>query len=153
MPCKQRMSSCVVFPFISHIPYSHARLVMNRHFYGPAHGPPLHTLTQADSFRDSDRVSRSYSDRARIVENQLLIWSLFSASHSQGDSESLRKSIHLWGPRICEHLTLEGRYPNYIAMQLPEVIEEDHMPSQFSLCDQSLGSCASCMTDYIISIT
>jgi hypothetical protein len=153
MPCKQRMSSCVFFPFISHIPYNHARLVMNRHFYGSAHGPPLHTLTQAESFRDLDGVDRTYSDCARIVDNQLLMLSRLSASHPQGDSMSLRRSVNFWGPRVCEHLILEKRYPNYIPMQLPEIAEEEHSPTPFSLCDQSLGSCASCMTDYNISIS
>jgi hypothetical protein len=153
VPCKKDWDSCKLLPSIWRIPYYHARLVMNRHFYGPTHGPPLHILTQAESFRDLNGVNRRYSHSARIIDNQLFVFSLLSVSHPQGDWVSLRRSINFRGPEVCEHLTLAKLHPRFIPMQVPEVAEEKRGPSPFLLCHQSLGSCTFCMTDCSIRIS
>jgi hypothetical protein len=153
MPCKVNLDNHLFFPTNCHIPYYYARLVMNRHFYGPAHGPPVHQLekrTRSDNYPDG--VAVSVSQHARIVDDQLLVLTVISMSNSRGDSKSLRNRIDSLGQPVCPHLTLERGYPGCTPVQLPELAKAQFTSNLFQRCTQTYGSCISCLTDYNIDI-
>jgi hypothetical protein len=136
--------------------YYYARLVMNRHFYGSTHGPPAHILgDRAFSHRHTDGVVESVSKHARIVDDQLLMLSVRSMSHSRGDSTALRRHIDsLHVPHsVCTHLTLFEGLPDYAPIQLPELAKDKTPPTLFLPCDRTFRSCTLCLTDYCINIS
>jgi hypothetical protein len=68
--CKGSLDKHLYIPLTCHIPYHHARLVMNRHFYGHTHGWPLQVLGKpARSCSHSDGVVGSVSQHARIFDD------------------------------------------------------------------------------------
>ena len=60
MHCKRSAHSYPFLPATHSIACYHARLIMNRHFYGPTHGPSLHNL---------ERRARSYYHADGVVES------------------------------------------------------------------------------------
>jgi hypothetical protein len=153
IPCKRGLDNCLFFSTCC-IPYYYARLVMNRHFYGPTHGPPPHKLEErAHSYYHQNGVVISMSRHARVIDDQLLVLSVESMSHSQGDSTSLRSHIDSFGHIVCEHLTLAEGWPDRAPIQLPELAKDETTPSLFLTCDQAFGSCTFCLTDYSINIS
>jgi hypothetical protein len=153
MPCKETIDNHLVHPPTCHIPYYVARLVMNRHFYGPKHGPPAHILEDRNRLYHADGVVNSVSQHARIVDDQLLVLTVISSSHSRGDSTSLRSHIDSFGHSVCTHITLSEQCPDYAPIQLPELAKNEVTQDLFLPCNQAFGSCAFCLTDYSISIT
>jgi hypothetical protein len=153
MQCLRCMDSRVYLASSWIISYEYARLVMNRHFYGSTHGPSLRILKQMDSYRDSFGVRRTFSHTPCIIDNQPLLKSFIRVSHSQGDPASLRDSIECLGPRVCQHIALAKGRSRLTLVQLPEIVPDGSTPDLFTPCDQSLGSCAFCSTDYIIKIS
>jgi hypothetical protein len=131
------------------IPYHHARLLMNRHFHGSAHGPPLHKIEDKTRLYDSsNKTIGLQSTHARIIDNRLV---LSSVTTMRGDPKALRVSIDFHGSPICEHLHLAERNW-YASVQVPELAKDKNAPSYFTPCHQSFGSCILCMTDYCIDI-
>lgn len=154
MSCKRSRNNRLFLLGTFHIPYYYARLVMDRHFYGPAHGPPPQKLKErAHSYYYSDGVVNSVSQHARIVDDRLLVLSVMSMSHSRGNSTSLRSHIDSMGHSVCEHLVLGEGCPDYAPMQLPELIKDKTTPNPFIPCDQAFGSCTFCLTDYSVDIS
>lgn len=154
LPCDKHL----LFSSISFAPgdisYHHARLVMNRHFYGPSHGLPLHKLEKRiwlHSLRNT--VTYSASLHARIVDDKLLVLSVRTMYHPRGDSGLLRDYIDCWATQACQHLTLGRGCPNYAPKQLPELAKNKTTPGRFAPCEQSFGSCTFCPTDYCIDIS
>ena len=152
--CKRGSGNYMCFPVVGGIPYYYARLIMNRHLYGSAHGPPLHRLEQqAYSYRYSDGVFQSMSRHARIVDDQLLVLSVVSMHHSRGDAISLRDRVDSKGHFLCKHLGLSDFHSSYGQVQLPELSKNEAGARPFSTCDQTFGSCTVCLTDYSIEIS
>jgi hypothetical protein len=154
-PCKEEIN---YYPFPTHfyeIPYHYARVVMNRHLYGPEHGPSLTKLTER--IREScfcyKGLSNSVTQEARIVDDQLLILSLISWSHSKGDSKFLKDRMNFVGHSVCPHLTLGTGFVDHAPRQLPELAHDNTTSRPFTPCEQSRGSCTVCLTDYSIDIT
>jgi hypothetical protein len=137
------------------IAYPFARLVVNRHLYGPEHGPDLHHLNCQTKSKSEENGTVKHTPRsARIVGGQLLIYTTMSLSHCRGDSQLLRQYLNSWRPIVCVHLQL-GR-PNTLihgSVQLPELVHEEGASSRFTLCYNAQGSCVFCLTDYIIEVT
>jgi hypothetical protein len=153
LPCNYNLKNHLYIPFICHIPYHHARLVMNRHLYGSKHGLPLQVLNERDkSIRYSDGVVKSVSQEARIFNNQLLVLSVISLRHLRGDWVLLRSHIDSHAYSICEHLLLARGYYTSVPIQLPKLVEKGNALSQFLACGPPFGSCTSCLTDYSINI-
>jgi hypothetical protein len=155
LPCKQHLQRNPVFlPPRCYIPYHHARLVMNRHFYGPSHGLPLHRLEKRVCLHlPLSRVTDSESLHARIVDDKLLLLSVKTMSHPRGDSKALRNYVDSRMRPACNHLTLSKGRPNNAPVQLPELVKNKTTPARFAPCDQSFRSCAFCLTDYCIDIS
>jgi hypothetical protein len=147
MPCTLR--DCLIFTYTCCIPYHLACLLMNRHFNGSAHGPPLHKIENKTPLYDcSYKPMGSQSTHARIIDDRLVVSSVLTM---QGDPKALRTFIDLKGSKICEHLYLsEGN--RYASVQVPELAKDKNAPRYFAPCHQSFGSCTLCMTDYCIDI-
>ena len=142
------------FPPSYFLPYYHARLVMNRHFYGPTHGLSLHRLNwRVEEHYSSTGITSSSSCSARIVDDKLLLLSVVTISHSHGNSEILRRYIDSRGDRCCAHLTLGLRSSSPESVQLPLITKDKTAPTYFAPCGQSFGSCTNCLTDYCIHIS
>lgn len=94
MPYKQSMDKHFYLLLTCHIPYYYARLAMNRHFYGPAHGPPSKKLRErAYTCYHPEGVVDSMYQQVHIVDDQLLVLSVVSMSHSRGDSPSHKSHL------------------------------------------------------------
>ncbi|KAF2117057.1 hypothetical protein BDV96DRAFT_571475 [Lophiotrema nucula] len=155
LPCDPHLSrNWLRVGFACYLPYHQARLVMNRHLYGTKHGLPLRVLEKRISFKcPSRRVTYSESLHARLVDNELLVLSVRTISHSRGDAKELRDYVESWGHPGCKHLTLEKGVLNYVPVQLPELVKGKTTHGHFAPCDQSFGSCPLCLTDYCIDIS
>lgn len=82
----------VVYPF--------ARLIMNRHLYGPKHGPALNVF---DRQTKEWRMAEGFSQRARIVDGRLLVFTKISKSHLRNVSPSLMPYLHTFRALFCPH--------------------------------------------------
>ncbi|OAK94745.1 hypothetical protein IQ06DRAFT_298242 [Phaeosphaeriaceae sp. SRC1lsM3a] len=81
---------CLYFLPFEHVPYLHARLIMNRHLRGREHGPlpsildiPTHTAHYQDGIRHCS------ARHARIVDDQLLLMTVITIFHVRGDPNIL----------------------------------------------------------------
>lgn len=169
LPCKWDPHKQLFLVLTCHIPYFHARLVMNRHFYGPNHGVPLHIFNnRAQSYTRWDEITISESQHAHIFNDQLLLMTGMSYAHAKGDAVALRLHIDSHAGEVCQHLTLTTlgsrgvpmEFPTelpamawrQIPLQLPELAKKGNEPGQFLACGPSFGSCVFCLTDYSITI-
>jgi hypothetical protein len=147
MPCTLR--DTLIFTYTCWIPYHLARLLMNRHFNGSAHGPPLHKIEdKTPLYGFSHKSIGSQSTHARIIDDRLLVSSVLTI---QGEPKALRTYTDLNGSKICEHLFLSEGILR-ASVQIPELAKDKNAPSYFAPCHQSFGSCTLCMTDYCIGI-
>lgn len=142
-------------PFTCYIPYHHARLIINRHLYGPTYGLTLRNFE--GNFQSQSilyRVKFHETTRLRIVDDRLLILTTRTMFQSGDDSCSLRDHVDGLGNWICKHLTISrgSSKNNYAPVQLPELAVGRNTPSHFVPCDTSFGSCSICLTDYDIEI-
>jgi len=76
MPCRSDLDKHLFLPSSGYIPYYYARVLVNRHFFGSTHGPPVQKLDErARSWCHSDGVVISETQHARIVDDSLLVLS------------------------------------------------------------------------------
>jgi hypothetical protein len=155
LPCKlQLLRNFLCLPLTCYIPYHLARLVMNQHIYGLNHGLPLHIFEeQARIHYPLSGATDSESLHARIVDDKLLLLSVKTISHSRGHSKTLRGYVDSLGHRVCRHFTLWKGHYHYAPVQLPELARDTNALRYFAPCNQSLGSCPFCLTDYCVDIS
>jgi hypothetical protein len=135
------------------LPYPSARVVMNRHFYGAAHGVPASKLDGWDKLRDSRfGVKVCGTTYARIIDDQLMLSSVLTISQAQGDAKLLRQFIDRAGPRVCHHLPTDSWSQQNHIHRIPELVMNNSLPDYFVSCSPSIKSCIVCMTDYCIDI-
>ncbi|KAG4280139.1 hypothetical protein FPRO06_11472 [Fusarium proliferatum] len=135
------------------IKYAEARLIMNRHFNGPTHGLSLDTLNyHGNIHRYNDDGTELWTSIARIIQDELF----------------LQRTMVIWIPKylgvqeiqhglyfpVCLHVRSNINYGCRSSARiglygLPEVAE---LSEAFKSCDNSLGSCPICFTDYSITI-
>jgi hypothetical protein len=153
LPCQRFPDDRLTTVRVGHIPYYYARLIMNRHFYGPAHGPRLKNLDKwRSSFHHPDGVVDTESRHARIVDDQLLISSTTTKSRLYANSDSLKQHIdEMKSIRVCKHTLLAGSWPRYT--QLSKFVENADALSEARRCGWTLRSCNFCLTDYSVSMS
>jgi hypothetical protein len=153
MPCKRNWDNHILLSRYD-TPYYYARLVMNRHFYGPAHGPCPNILDEQNhSYYHSDGIVESVSQQARIVDDQLMVTFVNTMHHSHGEPTMLRRHIYYAGQPICTHLTLAHSSPTCAPIRIPELARDGTTSSLFIPCHQTFGSCSVCLTNYSIEIS
>ncbi|WDK20084.1 hypothetical protein CGRA01v4_11371 [Colletotrichum graminicola] len=76
--------------------YHHARLIMNRHLYGNAHGFPVGILDKDGSrfYGGSVTVDCRYTWRARIIDNELFLHIHETVYHPEGDMLKLEQWLY-----------------------------------------------------------
>ncbi|KDN70043.1 hypothetical protein CSUB01_09630 [Colletotrichum sublineola] len=85
------------------MPYHHARLVMNRHLYGKAHGFSVELLNTDINPWLGGRVACRSTWRVRIVDDELFLFIYETVNHPEGDMGKLEKWLEDGGGRICKH--------------------------------------------------
>jgi len=149
--CKQRQTPWFRESQYS-LPYHLARVVMNRHFYGAAHGVPVRKLEMrtVDYYSTSEeRLQDTW--HARIINDQLMLSSVYTIFNRQGDAKALREFIDSSGPGLCRHLCTKS-WAGYDVRRIPELTMGSSPPDYFASCTGSIKSCTVCMTDYCIDI-
>ncbi|KAM5523417.1 hypothetical protein FOXYSP1_13760 [Fusarium oxysporum f. sp. phaseoli] len=137
----------------SMIKYPDVRLIMNRHFNGSTHGLPLDTLNhQGPVLRYGDGVTRQWTTYAHIIRDEFFVQRTLVA-WIPNDLASKRPMDRVYIP-ICLHV--RSIYTNFgdeylytACYGLPELAD---VSTSFNGCDNSLGSCPVCFTDYSITI-
>lgn len=136
--------------------YQDARLVMNCHFYGPLHGPPIEILNRKQTAGSTLMVE---ADRnAKIVGDELFLHKHYKLWHRSGSRSDLRRAIDNSHFEICPHIRLNTnagpsqrfeRRRNHL-LNLPQL----YISPSFELTEltDSPGSCQDCLTDYTVSI-
>jgi hypothetical protein len=156
VPCKRLLErSFVANPSTCFIHYHHARRMMNRNRYGPAHGLPLRKFESSVQYRSGlYGVMRQEAMHLRIVDDRLLVLVKRTFFHPDDDSRSLREYVDDSGRWICKHLTISRGSPSnrHAPLQLPELNVGENTSSHFVPCHTSFGSCPICLTDYDIEI-
>ena len=163
-PCVQGCNQLEEVEYWSHffetdcrpIPYLEARLIMNRHFYGIEHGSPVQNLERlVDTTHVFNDVVYRGSQRARIIDDKLLVLSVKSLSHSRGDAVALEEYIEDWSYgslSICPHLTFDKRFNAFEQVRIPELAQGRTDPGQFPPCRQVSASCIFCLTDCTVDV-
>ncbi|EHK48520.1 hypothetical protein TRIATDRAFT_53926 [Trichoderma atroviride IMI 206040] len=131
------------------IPYPLARVVMNRHFYGAAHGVHVDKLAYRGKLTDPScgwTSSREWG--ARIIDDQLMLSSIMSLGPLR-DSEGLRAVIDTGLASLCQHITAKVLFPLH---QIPTQVLLGSQPDHVAQRLQSVNSCPICMTDYCIDV-
>lgn len=127
--------------------YPLARVIMNRHFYGAAHGPLAKVLSTSVSWRWDHKYHKVWE--TRIIDDELMLSSDITI-YPNANQENPRNAIDYASHPLCPHLTTsEYSYPQ---KQLPELAARCST-DYFISCHESIKSCPECLTDYCISIT
>lgn len=134
---------------------------MNRHFYGSSKGLPLESLAKPAYVRSlSGQLLWLQSPYARIISDELFL----RITHTiEGRSATLRASIDNGWYCICMHvstdpldLILRQVHSMHKIPELsqPEKERQDSETdsSHFQDCQDVLGCCRECLTDYVITI-
>lgn len=132
--------------------YSHARLVMNKHFYGPNHGIALENIRiQHDEPRGPTTI-RCATD-AQIINDELVLQRSYSFTLTNDQVEEFRKCT---GPRdfkLCEHTAMFANSTQF-RQHIPELGRSSWGGVEAMVpCDQVAGSCGLCLMDYDVTIT
>ncbi|KAL7928944.1 hypothetical protein V8C35DRAFT_332083 [Trichoderma chlorosporum] len=109
--------------------YPLARVIMNRHFHGAAHGP--------------------LPKRARIIGDELMLSSHILVYPNENQENPRYTTDHAPHP-LCPHLSTSASY--WPRKQLPELAARCSTDC-FVPCHESVKSCPECLTDYCITIT
>jgi hypothetical protein len=123
MPCKTTNEDTLHLPYLIFIRYYHARLVMNRHLYGPTHCVSINKFNKrARTVEDAFRVTITVSHHSCIVDDKLLVSSTMLMSHPRGDAASFRRSVDERPRPVCAHIGMRKPYsPGLAPAQLPEL--------------------------------
>lgn len=153
--------------------YHHARLVMNRHFYGPGHGIPLHNIC-VNHKAQRGNVQIDCTTAAAIVGGELFLHRTYSFAVPASAAAEFRKCIGHRDFRLCEHLAF-FRNSSVYQQGIPELQTRSRIAAaaaaaanttssssnsnsssgnddDFLACYKAPGSCGLCLLDYDISI-
>jgi hypothetical protein len=180
--CSARASTCVqrdIFAPTSNtfgFSYHHARLVMNRHLYGPEFGIPIENICISHEAQRGD-VTIACSTKAKIIHDELFMQRTYKFTVPNGAGSDFRKTSGHRDFRLCEHLPLL-RSSSVYQQGIPELqarpidgaaaaaaaaitatatsttttTTTGTAEDQFLACAQAPGSCGLCLLDYDISI-
>ncbi|KAK5998094.1 hypothetical protein PT974_00466 [Cladobotryum mycophilum] len=130
------------------VAYHHARLVMNRHLYGPELGLDLDSFTVREGPRKIHRnLDLVQSMTARIINDMLVlrIEHEITPASAEVPPDGFRKEVDEAVCKICEHMQTHKlicstwRTISEIGVQEAETM--------FSPCRNAPGSCERCTTD------
>ena len=164
--CRNRWNS----PFLPGPPHTSyrldfhiARLIINRHLHGEAHGPPLdalsYTAEKYDLGDSQDGVLVRQSWRGRIIDDELCLEASVQLYHDKGRTRILRQHLDKAAGETrtlgCGDVLVLGRSSNIMKpAQYPirELDREPNSPELFVPVTGTLKSCRSCFTDYRLDV-
>ncbi|KAK5998309.1 hypothetical protein PT974_00686 [Cladobotryum mycophilum] len=131
--------------------FTHAKLVMNNHFYGPEYGVPIENLCiEHDERRDATNIHCITS--AKILDDELFIQRTYTFTVTDSDVQEFRKCTGARDFRLCEHTSFFSNNSIY-RQYVPEL---QRRPSDggegLVACREVPGSCGLCLMDYDITI-
>ncbi|KAF4458211.1 hypothetical protein FALBO_15059 [Fusarium albosuccineum] len=122
---------------------------MNRHLYGPSHGFPISKVEQnagTSRLENGGRLCKAI--QGRIISDELFLKKSLQIWHVGGEDLALRKIIARQYFHVCQHAWIG---PNRFDLHaIPEVA---HPLERLDACEDALGSCYDCLTDYSLSIS
>ena len=132
--------------------YYHARLVVNAHLYGPAHGIPLEAICVSHE-EERDATIVRCSTAARIIRDELFIHRTYAFTLQASTVPLFRAEAGPGDFRICEHTPFfrsSSVYHQFIIelARRPAGAGEDGLAE----CEASRGACGLCLMDYDITI-
>ncbi|KAL6884287.1 hypothetical protein HDV57DRAFT_452087 [Trichoderma longibrachiatum] len=132
--------------------YTHARLAMNRHFYGPGHGIPLANLCVEQTER-RDVMAIRCSTSAKIMDDELFLRRTYVLTVADADVAEFRSRTGAHDLRLCEHTSLFAAASPFRHF-IPELQEKPAAGGDDGLvpCREAPGSCGLCLMDYDITI-
>lgn len=135
--------------------YHHARLVMNRHIYGPEHGIPLESIC-VNHKAQRGAVEIDCRTAAAIVMDELFLRRTYSFTIASGAGVAdFRSCVGHRDFRLCEHLAF-FRNSSVYQQGIPELQARPRRgsdSSDFLTCYKAPGSCGLCLMDYDVTVT
>ncbi len=131
--------------------YSHARLVMNRHLFGPSHGIPLANIC-IDHQQHRDLTTVDCTTDARVLDDELFLHRTYSFRVADSDVPALRSCAGSRDFNLCEHTALfssPSRYRQHIAELHRQPLAGT---KQLVPCRRVPGSCGLCLMDYDVTV-
>jgi hypothetical protein len=122
-----------------YIRYTHARLVMNQHFYGAPCGLPLSTFNKTYCFTNKQLLRWEQVWSARVIDDKLFL----SAIRFEGTRAALCVLLHQQEYRICRHLK---------ATELSLACPHSSDSKGLRQCCDRVGACDLCTTDYTTTV-
>jgi len=124
--------------------YHTARIIMNRHLYGPGHGPSLHEYQNIPMRKrtNKSKITTYSSFNTRIIDGELFVHETRIISQPKGDESRLKafiKSTLI----TCHHLPVQRAIPE---------LRHNTGRGTFVGGTGSLRSCAICFTDYQMDV-
>lgn len=136
-------------PFV--LSYTHARLAMNRHLYGPDHGIPLANLCVEQSER-RDMMTLRCSTSAKIMDDELFLQRTYAFTVTDADMAEFRRSTGARDFKLCEHTSLFPAASPF-RQSIPELHQKPPTGGDGLVpCREAPGSCGLCLMDYDITI-
>lgn len=129
--------------------YHDVRLVMHHHRSGGTRGVPLENLNQSVAVKtlpEERYTGRWRQDwTARVINNELLL----SAHHTlePRSRAQLRRALTMYFHMICPHISTHPGYNSLTGYPSPA-----HLQGGLKACWKVPGSCAWCLTDYVLTI-
>lgn len=106
------------FDISGHLRFQEARLLMNRHLYGPSHGFALQKSTQhtwQTPQIQGGHIRRHFTRALRILDDELYLLTTCTVKHSSGDIAQLRRSFECSKLfRLCSHVWVQRRPPYHV---------------------------------------
>lgn len=130
--------------------FAHARLVMNKHFYGPEHGISIDNICITHQERREAATVRCSTD-AKIIDDELCVRRKYSLTLTNEQVHKFRKCAGSRDFKICEHTALFST--TQYRQQIPELLRSAYGGVETMVpCDNAPGSCGLCLMDYDVTI-
>ncbi len=130
--------------------YHHARLVLNRHLYGPPRGLPLDNLT-VDSVPGMVVPDWEQSWTAKVIDDELFLRATHTIDSHGISDPALRSLVDLsCAYFICCHVDSSC---DVSALEMPRVSSSyETIRPLFAECREQLDACVWCLTDHCTTI-
>ena len=141
------------------LPYRAARLVMNRHLYGPEHGIPLRNIEKHTRYKfPMLGVERRESLTARIIDDELFIRMEITMEHLRANTRVLRWFVDGCNTAVCLHTdTGNQNYHRFTCLMIPtperiQYLTAEPTPGSFAPCEEAVTRCNTCFRDVVTTI-
>ncbi|KAH8734512.1 hypothetical protein BGZ61DRAFT_473242 [Ilyonectria robusta] len=151
-PCKDWNYQQVTLCGIDQLKFCAARLFINCHLYGPAHGLPLSKLERQSNTTSPSGVHMQVVRRGRILEDELFILVTYTIKGSQGRGGSLRRFMEQSDITICNHVHATDDSSTLYDWKAGK-LRSHSLDVPLVPCETTTESCPMCLTDYSVQIT